>query len=40
MPDASIQGLNELPAAVDWLESSFEFQDAEPAILAGPAARR
>lgn len=40
MPDASIQSLNELPAAVDWLESSFEFRDVEPAILAGSAARR
>jgi putative hydrolase of the HAD superfamily len=40
MPDAFIQGLSELPAAVDWLESHLESQDAEPAFLAGPAARQ
>jgi len=40
MPDASIQGLSELPAAVDWLDSAWELRDAEPALLAGPAARR
>ena len=40
MPDASIQGLSELPAAVDWLDSAWESRDAEPAFLAGPAARR
>ena len=40
MADASIQGLSELPAAVDWLETASEFRDAEPAFLAGPAARR
>lgn len=40
MPDASIQGLSELPGAVEWLESGSESRDAEPAFLAGPAARR
>lgn len=40
MPDASIQELSELPAAVDWLNSGWESRAAEPAFLAGPAAPR
>jgi putative hydrolase of the HAD superfamily len=40
MPDASIQGLSELPAAVDWLENASEPRDATPVFLAGPAVRR
>lgn len=40
MPDASIQGLSELLAAVDWLETTPESRDAEPAFLAVPSARR
>jgi putative hydrolase of the HAD superfamily len=40
MPDASIQGLSELPAALDWLESGLESRDVDPALLAGPARRR
>lgn len=40
MPDASIQGLSELPAAADWREAALEPRDAEPTFLAGPAARR
>jgi putative hydrolase of the HAD superfamily len=40
MPDASIQGLSELPAAIDWLDSAWESWDAEPAMWAGAAGRR
>jgi len=40
IPDASIQGLSELPAAVEWLESGSESRDVEPAFLAGRAACR
>lgn len=40
LPDASIQGLSELPAAIEWLEHAPASHDAEPVHSDGPAARR